>query len=112
MIGKRALLVLLGLYVCLIATFVHRHIFYVGDLGLPWGVALALIATYAVARAGELWIRRGGAWFILGWAFGLVIPMIGAGDSYLIAQDTRGWILMFGGVAVLAIAVLRPTGDT
>ncbi len=110
---KRAALVLLGLYVCLVASIIHRHTYVVGEVEIPWAMALDFIAVYSVTRAVRPWVRLGDAFFALGWALGLMIPMIptislfSMGGSYLIAQDWLGLTFMFGSIAVLALAVIR-----
>lgn len=106
---KQGALAFLGLYVCLIATISHRHTATVGGIELPWGVALGLVAAYTIARTGEEWVRMGGAFFGLGWAIGVALPMFVPGDSYLVAGDWLGLLFMLGSFAALAIAVLRST---
>ena len=104
---KRAALALLGLYVCLVASIIHRHTYVIGGVDVPWAMVLDFIAAYSVARAVRLWVRLGDAFFALGWALGLTIPMLSPGGSYLIAQDWLGITFMLGSVAVLALAVIR-----
>lgn len=104
---KRAALVLLGLYVCLIASIIHRHTYAIGDVELPWAMALDFVAAYSVTRAARPWVRLGDYFFALGWALGLTLPLLRSGDSYLIAEDWLGMTFMFGSIAVLALAVIR-----
>lgn len=103
---KRAALFLLGSYVCLVATIAHRHEAVIDGVDVPWGLVLALIGTYFVARAVERWVRLGDSFFALGWAVGLIAPMISPGGSYLVAADWLGLSFIFGGVGVLALAVV------
>lgn len=104
---RQAALVLLGLYACLVATIAHRHTVAIDNLEFPWGLLLALVGVYSIARAVDPWVRLGAAFFALGWAMGLTLPMLSPGESYLIAEDWLGLTFMLGGVGVLALAVLR-----
>lgn len=97
----------LGLYVCLAASIVHRHDASWMGVDFPWGLALAVGATYLIAVATERLIRAGSVWFMLGWVAGLVLPMLAPGSSYLIAQDWLGTTFMLAGVGSLAVATLR-----
>lgn len=103
----RAAVFLLGLYVCLAATIAHRHTAEWGGVTVPWGVILAVVGSYATARGAEAVVRSGTVWFVLGWALGLVVPMLAPGDSYLVAQDGLGLTFMAAGVGSLAIAAVR-----
>lgn len=104
---KRAALVLLGLYVCLVASIIHRHVYVARGVELPWAMGLDFVAAYSVARAVRPWVRSGDAFFALGWALGLTIPMFSPGGSYLIAEDWLGMTFLFGSLALLALAVIR-----
>lgn len=109
---RQGALVLLGLYACLTATIVHRHTAAIDNLDLPWGLLLALVAAYSIARAVDRWAPLGAAFFALGWALGLTLPMLVPGDSYLVAEDWLGMTFMLGGVAALALAVVRGSRAT
>lgn len=98
---------MLGLYVCLIATIAHRHTTLISGINVPWGLPLALIGAYAIARAINPWVWLGTAFFGFGWAVGLIAPMFSPGDSYLLAQDWLGLSFMFGGLGAMALAVIR-----
>lgn len=104
---KQAALALLGLYVCFTATIAHRHTTVVSGVDVPWGLLLALFGTFVIARAIDPLARLGSAFFALGWAVGLTVPMFSPGGSYLVAEDWLGLTFMFGSVGVLALAVLR-----
>lgn len=104
---KQATFSVLGLYVCFTATIAHRHTTVISGVDVPWGLFLALIGAYAIARAIDPWVRLGAAFFGLGWGVGLTVPMFSPGGSYLIAQDWLGLSFLFGGLGVLALAVLR-----
>lgn len=104
---KRAALTFLGLYVCTIASIVHRHTTEVLGLDIPWAMVLGFVAAYSIARVVRLWTRSGDLFFALGWAIGLTVPMLSPGGSYLIAQDWLGITFLAGGLAALALAIIR-----
>lgn len=104
---KRVALTVLGVYVALVATVVHRHTVLIGQLQLPWGLLLGLLAAYSVAVSAEGWLRGGALFFAFGWVLGLTLPMLVPGDSYLLAEDWLGFGFMFVSLAVLALAVIR-----
>lgn len=99
------------MYVCLMASIVHRMTFDLGAIPVPWALLLGLVAAYSIARTVRPWVRLGDIFFVLGWAVSLAVPMVGAGDSYLIAQDWLGMTFMFGGLAALTTAVIRSSND-
>lgn len=103
---RQAGLAAVGLYVCLIASVVHRHTLDVGGVELPWAMLIGFVAAYSIARAVHPWVRLGDVFFALGWALGLTIPMFSPGGSYLIAEDWLGISFMIGGLLVLAAAVI------
>ncbi len=104
-------LTLLGVYVCLMASIVHRTTFELGVIPVPWAMLIGLVAAYSIARTVRPWVHLGDTFFALGWAIGLTVPMVGAGGSYLIAQDWLGLSFMFGGLAALMAAVIRSSND-
>jgi hypothetical protein len=104
---KQAALIVLGLYVCFTATIAHRHTAVVGGLDVPWGLILALVGAYSIARLVDPWVRLGAAFFGLGWAVGLTVPMFSPGGSYLVAQDWLGLTFLLGSLGVLALAIVR-----
>jgi len=104
---QQSAIILLGLYVCLTATIAHRHTATIGGVDVPWGVVLGIIGAYSIARFIDDWVRLGAAFFGLGWAAGLTVPMFSPGGSYLVAQDWLGLSFLFGSLAALAVAVLR-----
>lgn len=105
-LGQAALAVL-GLYVCFTATIAHRHTTEIGGVDVPWGLILALVGAYSVARLVDPWVRLGAAFFALGWAVGLTVPMFSPGGSYLVAQDWLGLTFLLGSLAALALAVVQ-----
>lgn len=104
---SRAAFALLGVYVCVLGMAVHRHRTEVAGLTLPWGLLLALAATCAVAVAAAHWVPLGGAWVALGWTATLLVQDATASDSVVVAGDGLGWGFMLGGLALLAVAVVR-----
>jgi hypothetical protein len=105
---RRALLVVLGAYLCLIGSVVHRHTSYAGGVDLPWGLVLAIGGTYAVVIAADLVAPVGGAWLGLGWAIALTAQQFSPGGSYLIASDWLGWGFTAGCLGVIVAGVVRP----
>ncbi|MRJ76635.1 hypothetical protein GEV29_08815 [Aeromicrobium sp. SMF47] len=104
---RRAALVLLGLYVCVLGAVVHRHVWVVGGIDWPWGAALAVLVAYAVAVASGVLVRLGAAWFALGWAVGLLALQWSPGGSYLVAADWLGWGFTVSSLGVVVLAVLK-----
>lgn len=110
--SRQAALAVLGLYVCLVASIVHRHTYVVGSIELPWGLLLGLVAAWSTTRAVRRWVRSGDLFFALGWTIGLTLPMFSPGGSYLIASDTLGISFLLGGLLALALAMIRvPRAD-
>jgi len=104
---SRVALVLLGAYLCVVGAVVHRHLLEVAGTSVPWGLLLALVATFAVATAAGRFVPLGGAWIGLGWTTTLLLQEAVSGGSVVVAGDARGWGFMLGGLAVLAVAVVR-----
>ena len=104
---KRALLVIVGAYVCVMAALVHRQIFEVSGQPIPWGLLLALFVTFAVVRAASELMRVGGAWLGLGWASMLTALQLSPGGSYLIATDWLGLTFAGGSLGAIVWGALR-----
>jgi hypothetical protein len=102
-------LVLLGAYVALIGAVVHRHRFELLGVDWPWGLALALGATIAVAvAAGHVRrVRVGETWFALGWVLIILGQSIAPTGSYLVANDWLGWAYSLLGMGALAAVIVR-----
>jgi hypothetical protein len=104
---------LLGAAVALGAVAVHRST----GAGLPWGLLLALAATFAAA-----WWLRGSRWprlavsFAAGWLalFAVVVAARPEGD-YALASDLPGYTLMGASVLLVVVAMTslaaRPPGS-
>ncbi|MCW2830789.1 MAG: hypothetical protein JWP31_1481 [Aeromicrobium sp.] len=105
---KRAALVILGAYVCVLGSFVHRNVTIAGGVDWPWGLVVVVAVTYLVTVAADLVTRVGGAWFGLGWAIGLMVQQISPGGSYLVASDWLGWSFTAASLGAIVVAVVRP----
>jgi hypothetical protein len=104
---KRAALVILGVYVGVTGAFVHRHTWRFQGIEWPWGLVLAIAATYAVVLAADRIMPVGGAWFGLGWAIVLLAQQFSPGGSYLIASDWLGWSFTIGSLGAIVVGVVR-----
>jgi hypothetical protein len=104
---KRAALVLVGAYLCVVAAIVHRHTVGVGGTRVPWGLILALVATAAVVLAASDMMRVGGAWLGLGWAGMLTALQLSPGGSYLVATDWFGLTFAAASLALIVWGALR-----
>ena len=104
---KRVALALLGAYVAVVGAAVHRHRAELGGVDWPWGLALALVASVAVAVAAGRFTRLGAAWFTLGWAAVLVVQSLSPGGSYFVAADWLGYTYSLVGLGLLGLVVIR-----
>lgn len=109
----RAVLVVVGAYVCLLGAVVHRQVWVAAGVTWPWGLVVSVVVIALVAVAAGDMTRIGGAWLALGWAGALLLLQWSQGDSYLVASDWLGLAFTAAslGVIVLAVTVrtrLRP----
>jgi len=104
---KRAALALLGAYVGVVGAVVHRHAWRSFGIDWPWGLVLAIVATYALVLAADRVTAVGGAWFGLGWGVALLAQQFSPGGSYLIASDWLGWSFTIGCLGAIVVGVLR-----
>lgn len=100
----------LGAVLGLASLLVHREALRVAGVPLPWGLLLGLATTYAVitALAATPAGLRGSAGCGIGW-FLLVLATQRSrpeGD-FLVAGDWLGTSFVLGGMAVVAVAVVR-----
>lgn len=100
-------LVLLGAYVALVGAVVHRHRVELLGVVWPWGLALALVATVAVALAAGQVGRVGATWFALGWAVVVMGQSLSPRGSYLVAADWLGWAYTLIGLGSLGAIIVR-----
>lgn len=105
---KQAGLVALGAYVGVVGAIVHRHIWWIGGVQWPWGLALVAAVTYVVALAAGRVVAVGAAWFGIGWAAVLMAQQLAPGDSYLVASDWLGWSFTIACLGAIVVAVARP----
>ena len=105
----RAVLSLIGAVTGLLATVVHRHVWFAGGIDWPWGLVLGVVVTFCVTLAGDALVRGGSAFVALGWAVLLLVQLVTGGDSYLIAQDGFGWAFVTAGIGALAAAMWLST---
>ena len=97
----RVWLLAVGVYVGGLGAFVHRHEWRAGGVAWPWGLVLSVAVTALVAVAAARVHRVGAAWFALGWALVLMVPMLPANGSYLVADDWLGWTYALAGAGVI-----------
>ena len=100
----------LGAVVCLAGIIVHRYAVLPSGLVLPWGLVLGLATPYAVIRAVNVTpvALRGSVGFGVGWLlFMLVAHRSRPEGDFLIAGDWIGTVFVLGGMAVVALAVIR-----
>lgn len=110
----RLVLVVLGAYVALIGAVVHRHRVELLGFDWPWGLALALGTTAAVAlAAGHVRrVRVGETWYALGWATMILGQSVAPTGSYLVANDWLGWVYSLLGMGSLAAVIVRSPRNT
>lgn len=102
---------LLGAVVALACLAVHRRVAGPGQL-VPWGVALAVAASW-----GAGWWLRGcrrprlATSYALGWLAVFSAALLGRPEGdYVVAADLRGYALMATGLGVLVVAVAGLVG--
>jgi hypothetical protein len=87
---------------------VHRHVWRGLEVPVPWGLLLALGTVFAVVYAAGV---LAGAPGFLGGAAGWVLATLWLqaprreGD-FLVVADWIGYVFLFGGMAVVAAAVV------
>jgi hypothetical protein len=92
---------------------VHRHVWRDLPLDVPWGIALALTSTFTVIRAAGLLVGVPGvAGAALGWVLTVIAaqPARAEGD-FLLVGDALGYIFLLGGMATVALAVVRSVAE-
>lgn len=93
-----ALSVVLGLAVAVAAIAVHRSL-----PGLLLGVGTTLVVLWTL----RLWLPAAAAGFAAGWLVALVAAVAGRGEGdYVVSSDSRGWMLIGSGFAVLVTGIL------
>ena len=102
--------VALGAMVCLAGLVVHRQALRPAGMVLPWGLVLGLATAYAVIRAVNATpvAVRGSVGCGAGWLLWvLVAHRTRPEGDFLVAGDWLGTAFVLGGMAVVALAVLR-----
>lgn len=108
-VGTFAYALLVGIMYGAVATIGHRSVLRIGDLVIPWGIAVALIGVFALLLgfrlvAGGRLAATGAAVGIVGTVALLTLP--GPGGSVLVAGDVIGtvWAVAPALIAVLVVA--------
>ncbi len=104
---KRAALVVVGAYLCVVAAIVHRNTSDFAGIQVPWGLVVALAATVAVVWSATRFVPVGGAWLGLGWAAMLTVLQMSPGGSYLVATDWLGLTFAAGSLGAIVWGALR-----
>ena len=102
--------VALGAMVCLAGLVVHRQALRPAGMVLPWGLVLGVGRGYAVIRAVKATpvAVRGSAGCGAGWLLSVVVPhRPRTEDDLMVAVDWLGTAFVLGGMALVALAVLR-----
>lgn len=102
----RALALISGAYVCVLASFVHRMGSEVAGGLVPWGLVVGVATTYLL---GIVWGRRRlcAEMYAIGWALGLGLGLGVGSDSYLITVDPLGVVFLIGGLGSLFLVLWR-----
>jgi len=105
----------LGAWAALAATLAHRHALRMSGLTIPWGLLLGLVTIFVVIQA--LTLTAGGVRGAVGCAVGWVVTVLGLQSSrpegdFLVSGDALGSGFVLGGMAVVAVAVVRSMTST
>jgi len=98
-----------GVIIGLAGAIVHRDAFRPAGVLLPWGLVLTLATAFSVTLAAARLARTPGVIGVpIGWVVALLWLQQGRpeGDTVLVS-DFLGNAYVFGGMVVLAIAVVR-----
>lgn len=115
---SRVAYALAGAVLCVASLVAYRHLWTPYDVHVPWGLLLALVATYLGVRAAALLdgTTAGAGCCALGWAAVLLYLFGGRTEGdYLFAADWLGYAMLFGGLVAVGAGVLvsmtgRPPG--
>ncbi len=102
----RVIAVVLGLWVGAVGLVVHQQV-WVAGVTWPWGLVLVLLTTMVVLRGLATGPRLASAWFLLGWACVLLVPVLLAGDDFLVGSGPVTWTWMFASAGLIVIDVVR-----
>lgn len=113
LVGLRAAFALAGAVLCLASLLAYRHLWRVGELPLPWGLVLAVVATYLGVRAAALLdgTPAGATCCAVGWAAVLFYLFNGRSEGdYLLAADWLGYTMILAGLLAAGAGVLVSMG--
>lgn len=96
--------VVLGAYVCVIATFLHRVGLDIGPVFLPWGLLLGVATGFFVTRALTQWWPLG-EFFVGGWALALSVGFGIGTQNHLILFDWLGIVFLIAALGALFAAL-------
>lgn len=93
----------LGVGVAGLGLLAHRHVVRVGDVPLPWGLALALVTAFAIVVAVGLAGAPAAAIVAGGWTVCVLLVLRGRPEGdFLLAADATGQAFAWGGLATVA----------
>lgn len=113
MVALRVAYALAGAVLCLAALIVHRHVWRVLGMELPWGLVLALVASFLAVRAAGLLdgTAAGAVCCAAGWTAVLLYLFGGRTEGdYLLAADGLGYGLILGGLIAVGAGVFLTLG--
>lgn len=113
LVGIRVAFALAGALVCVASLVAYRHLWRVGEVPLPWGLLLAVVATYFGVRAAALLdgTAAGALWCAVGWVVVLFYLFNGRTEGdYLLAADWLGYAMILGGLLAAGAGVLVSMG--
>jgi hypothetical protein len=95
----------LGFGVGLLGLLVHRDEVRLASVGVPWGVALCLLTSFAVvSAAGAVSGAPAAACAAAGWVGCLLLALRGRPEGdYLLAADAVGQGFVWGGLATVGL---------
>jgi hypothetical protein len=108
-VGMAAGAGVLGVIIGLAGAIVHRDAVRPAGVLVPWGLALTLATAFSVTLAAARLAHTPGALGVpIGWVVALLWLQQGRPEGdYVFASDFLGNAYVFGGMVVLALAVVR-----
>jgi len=108
LVGRGAVCAVLGVIVGVVGTVAHRA--QLLGLDLPLGLVLALLAVLAAGVLSRAW---GGLAGLLGYGIGWVavvqlLAIEGPGGDVLVPGQAVGYVWIYGGLVVVAVAAFLP----
>lgn len=114
-LARHAALGVGGAVAAVCALVGYRHAWVVRGLLVPWGLVLVLAAAHlgTVAAAVVERARSGAVAFGAGWLVVVLVGLTGRPEGdYLVAADGRGYTLLLGEVAAVALGIARAQGPS